>query len=159
MPQSRISRELSAYLEGKKGRYDQTLDHFKADLIAQLRRECDQRQQYVGIDTLIAMSWGLPRNLLIVLKNIYGWAVFNGKSPFQNGPISMADQASGVKEASEWFFRDARMSGTDGKILQDSIGRLGERSRSIRYSHKPPDCSLTAFSCNLSHVSENSSRD
>ena len=153
-----IARELSEYLAGNTGRYGQTLDHFKSDLLAQLRRECDQKQQYVGIETLIAMSWGLPRNLLIVLKKIYSWAIFNGKNPFRNDPISMAEQAIGVKEAAEWFFRDARMSGADGKILQDSIGRLGELFRSIRFSHKPTECSLVTFSCDLSRVSEESRR-
>jgi hypothetical protein len=99
------------------------------------------------------MSWGLPRNLLILLKFIFSWGVFYGEEPFRRGAISVKAQDAGVGEASEWFFRDARMTGPDGRHIQDAINRLGTLFRSIRFSDKPAECSCSAFSCDLSRIS------
>ena len=74
---------MPAVLGGERqGRYANKLRHFKADLLAQLSRECDQKQRYRGIDSLIDMSWGLPRNLLILLKCIFPWAMFYEERTF-----------------------------------------------------------------------------
>src|SRR5665213_1009530 len=109
---------------GEGGRYQRTLHHFKADLLAQLYRDTAQRQRYIGLDTFIDLSSGLPRYLLIVLKHIFAWATFNGERPFRGKPISIRSQQEGVQEASEWFFRDARMIGGDGELVMGSINRL-----------------------------------
>lgn len=100
------------------------------------------------------MSWGLPRNLLILLKCIFSWAVFYGEDPFRHRAISVKAQDAGVSEAAEWFFRDARMTGPDGGNIQDAISRLGTLFRAIRFSDKPAECSCSAFSCDLSRISE-----
>jgi hypothetical protein len=150
-----ISQECRRYSDGERqGRYARKLHHFKADLLAQLSRECDQKQRYRGISSLIDMSWGLPRNLLILLKCIFSWAVFYDEHPFRDKPISARAQDAGVSEAAEWFFRDARMTGPDGRAIQDSINRLGTLFRGIRFSDKPSECSCSAFSCDLSRVSD-----
>ena len=125
--------------------YDKLL-HWRADLLAQLRRECDQKQQYAGFDTFIELSWGNPRHLLILLKHVLYWAAFKGEQPFGDQSISFLAQVEGVKEAADWFFRDARIPGKDGKLVQDAISRLGTLFRSIRYSDKPSECSLSSFS-------------
>lgn len=150
-----IAAECRSYIEGdESGRYHKSLLHFKADLLAQLYRETDQRQRYVGLKTFIEISSGLPRNLLIVLKHIYAWAAFNGERPFRGGPISIRSQQAGVMEASEWFYRDARMLGRDGQIVMDSINRLGTLLRGIRFSEKPSECSCSTFSADVSRASD-----
>jgi hypothetical protein len=117
--------------------------------LAQLFRDTDQKQRYVGLQTLIDVSSGLPRNLLILLKRTYAWAVFNGEKPFRGTPISIRSQQTGVLEASEWFFRDAQMIGRDGQHAMDAINRLGTLFRGIRFSDKPSECSCSTFSSDI----------
>jgi hypothetical protein len=152
----RIGRECQAYIKGDeaKGRYQKVLSYFKADLLAQLYRETDQRQRYVGLATFIDASCGLPRILLIILKHVFAWATFNGEHPFRGSPISIRSQQAGVLEAAEWFYRDARMIGRDGQAVMDAINRLGTLFRGIRYSEKPSECSCSTFSADLSRSSE-----
>lgn len=150
-----IAAECHAYAQGdRKGRHTETIKHFKADLLAQLSRECDQKQRYRGIDTIIDMSWGLPRNLLVLLKCTFSWAVFSGEQPFRENAISTQAQAKGIAEAAEWFFRDARATGPNGGDIQDAVNRLGTLFRSIRYSDKPSECSCSAFSCDVSRITD-----
>ena len=136
----------------KSGRYFETYDHFAQDLLAQFFRESNQPQRYCGIDSIIHMSMGLPRHLLIVLKHIYNWAIFNGEEPFKSRPISITSQQKGIFEAAEWFYRDAKNKGQDGSVLQESINRLAELFREVRFSDKPVECSLCSFSVDLSKV-------
>jgi hypothetical protein len=62
----RMCRDFIVKPTNVKSRYSGTLDHFKNDLVAQLRRENDTKQYYLGLDTFIAMSAGLPRALLTI---------------------------------------------------------------------------------------------
>ena len=140
--------------DGENGRVHKILRYFKADLLAQLFRETDQRQRYIGLTTFVEISSGLPRNLLILLKHIFAWATFNGERPFSDGPISMRSQQAGVAEASDWFYRDARMIGREGQLVMDSINRLGTLFRGIRFSEKPSECSCSTFSADASRSSE-----
>ena len=156
-----IRERCAAYLSNrsKRSRHWKAIDHFHADLIAQLYRECRQPQRYLGLDTFIKMSQGLPRNLLIILKHIYKWSVFYGESPFrEKGSISIRSQKSGINDASEWFFRDAQPAGKDGPIVMEGINRLAELFREIRFSDKPPECSLCTFSYDKSKCSEQAQR-
>ncbi|HUW81748.1 MAG TPA: hypothetical protein VMZ31_02985 [Phycisphaerae bacterium] len=151
-----IAQESRGHLKGTgvSGRYKRTLHHFKADLLAQLLRETNQPQRYVGLTTFIVISSGLPRNLLILLKHIFAWATFNGERPFRDTPITIRSQQAGVQEASEWFYRDARMIGRQGQLVMDSINRLGTLYRGIRFSEKPSECSCSTFSADVSRSSE-----
>ncbi|MCC7210309.1 MAG: hypothetical protein E3K40_15035 [Candidatus Brocadia sp.] len=134
------------------------LEHFRDDLMAQLLRESDMKQRYLGFETFVNMSNGLPRNLLIILKHIFNWALFNGEKPIETGVISIKSQQAGVREASEWFFKDARVAGHDGGLIRDSVSRLAELFREIRYSDKPTECSLCTFSADMTRASEEAQR-
>jgi hypothetical protein len=158
-----IARDCQQFLHAKvdrKARYSRALEHFKVDLVAQLLRECGQKQRYIGIEMFIAMSVGLPRNLLILLKGVFAWAVYNGETPFidRDEPISIESQQAGVAEAADWFFGDARMLGANGRQVDAAIKRLGTLFRTVRFSDKPSECSCTSFSCDLSRVSEETRR-
>jgi hypothetical protein len=154
----RIADECRAYIEEQngKGRYQAVLSYFKADLLAQLFRETDQQQRprYVGLETFIEISSGFPRILLIILKRIFAWATFNGEQPFREKAISMRSQRSGLLEAADWFYSDARMIGRDGQAVSDAVNRLGTLFRGVRYSEKPSECSCSTFSADLSRSSE-----
>ena len=129
-----------------KGRYGGTLDHFKSDLIAQLRRENDGKQYYLGLDTFIAMSAGLPRALLTILRSVFEWSFFNGEDPLRTYRVSLSAQQRGVKDASDWFYENMRKAGDDGIGIQTTIDRLAQLFRVNRFADKPVECSLIAFS-------------
>lgn len=139
----------------EESKHQDKLEHFKGDLLAQLLRDCDQKQLYMGFKTFIKMSNGLPRNLLVILKNIFKWSLFYGEEPFQSEKgISDKAQRSGVKEASEWFFyHEARMGGINGQHVRAGIDRLATLLREIRFSDKPSECSPLAFSTNYPGLS------
>ena len=155
-----INQQCQVYLAKRdtKTQYHDKLLHWKYDLLAQLRRECDQKQQYAGFATFVELSWGNPRNLLTLLKHVLSWATFKGERPFGEKPLSIKAQIEGVKEAAEWFFRDARITGKDGKLVQDAVSRLATLFRSVRYSHKPSECSLSTFSYEPASVSAETRR-
>jgi hypothetical protein len=73
-----------AYRTGarKDNEIHKILRHFKSDIIAQLRRETGQRQDYLGLQNFITMSSGLPRYLLTTLKHTYKWSVFTTRALF-----------------------------------------------------------------------------
>ncbi len=121
-------------------------NHFSGDLFAQLRRDYGQKQEYLGLETLIYMSCGLPRNLLVGLKMIYQWAVFEGEIPFSGREVSREAQRQGILEAGRWFLRDAETLGTHRREVSALVARLGELFREIRFSDRPAECSLSTFS-------------
>ena len=129
------------------------LDHYTTDLVAQLCRDRRGHIVYAGIDQFITMSGGLPRNLLVILKNIFRWALFNGEAPFEKKKISLDAQRTGVRDATDWFFADAKPLGEEGEQIQKSINRLGDMLRRFRFSDKPVESSLTTFSVDLSSCS------
>ncbi len=149
----RIQTDCADFQHGVKGKYADVYSHFSGDLLAQLFRETGRNQEYIGIESFVHMSMGMPRNLLIILKHIYNWAVFNGEKPFQTGVISIDSQQRGVIQAAEWFLRDASARASDGLFLEEAIKRLAHLFRAVRFSDKPTECSLCSFSADLSQIS------
>ena len=152
-----ISEECSLFIQDKnyKCRQKSALSHFQNDLYAQILRESSKKQRYLGMDDFINMSAGLPRNLLIILKHVFQWSVFNDEAPFSDKRmISVQSQREGVIEASDWFFRDARMVGSYGSVVQDGVSRLATLFREIRFSDKPTECSLVSFSVDLTGITD-----
>ena len=138
--------------------YRKVLDKFKGDLFAQLLRECDQKQRYIGLINLIHMSAGLPRNLLVLLKHVYAWAEFKGEKLFFKGAISIEAQQRGVLDAADWFRENARIPGKVGQQAQEGIERLAEFFREIRFADKPTECSLVTFSVNLNSLDQDTQK-
>jgi hypothetical protein len=143
---------------------DEASDHkkahsyFGADLYAQLLRNCRQPQRYLGLPTFIEMSNGFPRHLLVILKNVVNWSAFEGRTPFAVGGISMTAQEGGVREASDWFLRDAGTASGESTHVKGSIERLATLFREIRFSDKPSDCSVIGFSVDGTRISQAASR-
>ena len=126
------------------------LDYYGSDLKAQLSVEANSHPHYAGLNRFIEMSDGLPRNLLVILKNIYRWARFYGEEPFRGDPISLEAQRMGILEATEWFMSDARPLGGDGVDVVAAVRHLGDLFRQSRFSDKPAECSAASFTVNLS---------
>ena len=125
-------------------RHREAWGHFKGDLLAQLLRENRRKHTYLGFETFVGMSSGLPRNLLNILKHIFKWANFNNEDIFRQ-PISVESQVQGVRQAAEWFFSDASTKGPQAPVIQRSIERLAQLFREIRFSNKPAECSPCTF--------------
>lgn len=142
-----IEEASAQFLAGNASdRHEHVLGHFKGDLLAQLLRECRQRQRYAGLQTFIDMSSGLPRHLLIVLKYVHRWAVFMGESPFTGTPVSLRAQRAGVLQAANWFYDDAKASSAEPGDTHEAVDRLAQLLRLMRFSDKPVESSLTTFS-------------
>ena len=129
------------------------LDHYITDMKAQLCNDMRRHPVYAGIDEFITMSEGLPRNLIVILKNVYKWAHFNGEMPFQGGRISLASQRRGLVDAYNWFLADAKPLGQEGENVIAAVDRLCNMFRQFRYSNKPVECSLASFSVELERCS------
>lgn len=151
-----ISSDCKKYVEDNdtSTMHDSEISHFKSDLLAQLLRECGRDQKYWGLDTFIEMSWGLPRNLFVLLKNIFAWAIFYGEKPFSDKKISIKAQNVGVIDASNWFYNNAMIAGKKGIHARDCIDKLGNFFREIRFSDKPSECSCVTFSADISKATE-----
>jgi hypothetical protein len=122
------------------------LSKYKSDIVDQLHRETREDLPYNGFEKLVKMSAGIPRLLLIMLKHAYRWSIYNGENPFKTNPISENSQHKGLEDAIKWFLDDARVPGPEGKIISDSINRIGKLIHEIRFSDLPPECSLCSFS-------------
>ncbi|RMP72537.1 hypothetical protein ALQ20_05431 [Pseudomonas syringae pv. atrofaciens] len=133
--------------------YTQTFEHFDSDLLAQLFRDYSRKIPYAGLDTLIHLSQGVPRNLLGVLKQIYRRSLFAGEKPFAGGIISLQSQTEGVMDSAVWFWDDAQPD-SYGTEVRDAVERLAILLRSIRYSDKPSECDLCSFSVDESKISD-----
>lgn len=145
----KIGAAAESFLEGGKEAapaYFQALDHFKSDILAQLYRDCGRgRGIYAGLDTLIHLSQGIPRNLLSLLKHIYRRSFFAGEQPFQDdGIISIRSQVEGVRDAAAWFWEDAQPD-SHGPEVRAAVEALAELFREVRYSPKPAECDLGTF--------------
>jgi len=150
-----ISLLCKSFVEGnrkRRGRYVGTLDHYKGDLVAQILRENGRKQDYYGLDNFVAMSAGLPRALLTILKYVMDWSAFNGEEPFASFRISREAQHRGVKDASDWFYENMRKAGNDGFLVQAAIDRLANIFRINRFAEKPIECSLITFSLDENSV-------
>lgn len=135
--------------------HHKVLDKYKNDIIDQVYRELNLPVLYLGLPAYIKMSCGIPRHLLIILKHIYRWSVFNGENPFVNGNrLSTSSQMRGLNEATSWFLNDARIPGREGKDVQLSINRLGIFLQALRFSDLPPECSISSFAIKTSVAHE-----
>lgn len=154
-----IHKECILYFENREGKnltqHHKVLDKYKNDIIDQVYRELSLPVVYLGLPTYIKMSCGIPRHLLIILKHIYRWSVFNGENPFVNGNmLSTNSQMRGLNEATSWFLNDARIPGREGKDVQLSIHRLGTLLQALRFSDLPPECSISSFAIKTSVAHE-----
>jgi hypothetical protein len=135
--------------------YTQVLDHFSSDLLAQMYRGARQPIPYAGFDTLVELSQGIPRNLLILLAHVYRRALFAGEQPFAGGKISITSQTNGVIEGAKSFWDDVQPD-ADASDVRDSMEGLALLFRSIRFSDAPSECDLCTFSVTLDTLTDRS---
>ena len=160
-----VAQLVESYRNGTRPhRMTSIIDHYRGDFVAQMSRDARQGRgagednHYTGLDDFILMSEGLPRSLLTIVGESVKSATFRSELPNAGRPVSPASQYDGVRYASDWFFSDVPQGGEIGEAIQLSISRLGELFRMNRFSDKPIECSLIAFSVCMDAVSR-SARD
>ena len=143
-----IEADRRAFLAGDRGTaFATTVGHFRIDMVAQLLQEYRQSQRYLGFAEYLVLSAGLPRGLLVILKHVFRWAVFNGEKPFVDGhAITEESQRAGVEEAGRWFLTDLAGIGPHGEDARDAVGRLGRFLQALRFSDKPTESSACTVS-------------
>ena len=63
----RIAHSAAAYIDGRpRSEHARVLSHFRGDLVSQMLYECGEKQRYLGLDTFIRMSSGVPRHLVMI---------------------------------------------------------------------------------------------
>ena len=153
-----LAEEARVLLQGKSksnSRPLKVLRYFGSDLLAQLFRDCRRKCPYAGLEILIHLSQGAPRNLLAILKHIYRRSLFAGERPFAGGVISVDAQSLGVTDSATWYWEDAQPE-SYGKEVRDGIEALAVLFRTIRYSERPSECDLCTFSVILAQLTPNS---
>lgn len=131
-----------------KGSYATAYGHYSSDLFAQICR--DSRRAlgvpYAGFEVFTRMSWGNPRNLLIVLGHAYEIARFK-EIDFINGrPLSVQHQTQAAVEAARFAFENDSNYGRVSDVARDAARRFGEFLRTARFSLRIPEVSPLAAS-------------
>jgi hypothetical protein len=132
--------------EEKSGKVATSYKHYRHDLYAQILNDLRLPQEYFGFREFVQMSGYLPRNLLVLLKQVTRWSLFLGEQPFRGDKVSLRAQREGVREASAWFLSDAKGLGRVGEETQFAIRRLASLFREMRFSDKPVEVSCSSFS-------------
>ena len=143
-----IASERESFFAGDRSTtFATTVGHFGGDMMAQLLREHKQKQRYLGFAECVTLSGGLPRGLLVILKHVFRWAVFNGEKPFTGGhAISAESQRAGIWEAGRWFITDLPGMGPYGFQARVAVERLGVFLRALRFADKPTESSACTVS-------------
>ena len=149
-----ISQMKATALTDEQNRLHNLLKHFGDDFRAQLLRSRRQRFKIaLTLEDIITMSEGLPRVFLTIMKHIFSWAEFE-RGQLSIGDISPFAIRRGVIDAALWFQHDMPQAGPDGAAIITCVARVAELFRLNRYSDKPTECSLIAFSTPVDGVSE-----
>lgn len=134
-----------------------TISYFSSDILAQLFHDYGRRLPYAGFKTMVELSQGITRNLLVNLKHIFRRSRFAGEDPFMSGVISIKSQSDGVRDGASWFWEDAQPP-SGGLQVRDAVESVAVLFRTVRLSHSPSECALCAFSVPWDLLSENSRR-
>ena len=145
-----------ALLQGVEGggKIHTTYRHYRFDLYAQLLIDLGKHVEYYGLSDFVLMSGYLPRNLLVVLKQVVRWSMFLGDDPFGGSEISLTAQRRGVRDAGQWFLMDAKGLGPLGESTERAILRLGSLFRHMRYSDRPVEVSCSTFETDRQGLSD-----
>lgn len=131
------------------------LNYYRQDLIDSMARDAGLHPVYNGLDRLIDLSCGTPRTILRLLKASFKNQYFNtSKFPFEEGRLlTVKSQQFGIEETYDWFFEENRIPSSGQNRPADSIDRLGDYLRDLRFSDVPPQCSISIFSLEESALS------
>lgn len=137
------------WLHKVENEHYRVVQKFKYDILDALARENGEKiKTAIGFDNIIKISNGIPRHVLIIMKHIFKWNEYYELATFKSikTKISSESQLNAIRDTAKWFIEDARIPGDDGSIAKDSIERLCDYLRELRFSDIPPECSISTFS-------------
>ncbi|MCK1348622.1 MULTISPECIES: hypothetical protein [unclassified Bradyrhizobium] len=142
-----IAAQAADFTTGRtKGAYATRVQHYASDMVAQLLRDEGKRiPLQFGLKNFIRMAEGLPRTLVVALRNIWDLAIYNEREEVIDH-ISTEDQANGLLDTAEWFMQTMRKPGADGTAVRTAIERIARLFETNRFADKPVECSLLGFS-------------
>lgn len=144
-----VSNEMILYRQGDSSSLSRRLGHFKRDLIAQLRREYQRDQSYCGVDMMIKIADGNPRNFMNMMQLVFMWGELMGCDSPQEAPLPVAVQERAIRDASSWFYRDSEVVGQHAYQVRIALNRLGELLEKVRFSQNLAESSLCAVTVDL----------
>jgi hypothetical protein len=145
-------RNLSTQFVEKLGRmtgpYSTAYGHYSADLFAQICRGSRRALgvPYAGFDTFVRMSWGNPRNLLIILGHAYEIAQFREIDFISGAPLSVIYQTQAASDAARFTYENDTNYGRLSDVARDAVRRLAEYLRAARFSLRIPEVSPLTIS-------------
>lgn len=142
-------REAMDARGGGRDRLSRLLGHFRADLLAQLRREHRRPQEYSGFKTMVDLADGNARNFVNLMKSVVSWCEFMGADISVASDIPVEAQRRAVLDTSDWFYGDAQVVGRTSNRARVGLERLCEMFEKLRFSDKPVESSLSAFNVDL----------
>ncbi|WP_281227588.1 hypothetical protein [Flavobacterium aquiphilum] len=137
------------WLHKVENEHYRVVQKFKYDILDALARENGEKiRTTVGFDNIIKISNGIPRHVLIIMKHIFKWNEYYELASFKStkSKISSQSQLNAIRDTAKWFIEDARIPGDHGSKAKDSIDRLCDYLRELRFSDIPPECSISTFS-------------
>lgn len=148
--------KLFSKTNDKTSEHYRIIEKYKGDIIDTLAREGREKQPNWGFERLVALSCGTPRNILNILKNAFVHETYyDGNPPFKDGRfLSIESQMVGVNKTVDWFYQENRILSPSSKRITESISRLGEYLRMLRFSDIPPQCSINIFSLKKNSMSD-----
>lgn len=159
---TQIGKEAKLFYKtnDKTSEHARIIEKYRGDIIDTLAREGREKQPNWGFERLVALSCGTPRNILNVLKNAFVHETYyDGNPPFKDGRfLSIESQMVGVKNTVDWFYQENRILSPSSKRITESISRLGEYLRMLRFSDIPPQCSINIFSLKKKSMSDEAQR-
>ena len=139
---------------GGRDRLSRLLGHFRADLLAQLRREHRRPQEYSGFTTMVDLADGNARNFVNLMKSVVSWCEFMGADISVASDIPVEAQRRAVLDTSDWFYGDAQVVGRTSDRARVGLERLCEMFEKLRFSDKPVESSLSAFNVDLDALTQ-----
>lgn len=138
-----------------KGWYATAYGHYSVDLFAQICR--DSRRAigvpYAGFDVFTRMSWGNPRNLLIILGRAYEIAQFREIDFINGDPLSLQLQTQAAIAAARFTFDEDSNYGRQSDLAREAVRRLAELLRAARFSLRIPEVSPLTVTFSQSDLS------
>lgn len=139
-------KEIAEIATGNGKKYINIKNHYNDDMILQLYKDFKLEYRYAGEDTLISITEGYPRSLIILLKKIIDKYMFNNGELNESITISPKIQNDAVNEVALSFFDDWSNDAFDNaKTLRQFTEKICNFIKRVRYSDNPSECSLSMF--------------
>lgn len=141
--------------KGARGTYATAYQHYSKDLFAQVCRESKIGGPiYAGFETLVKMSSGNPRNLLILLGRMHEMAAFREMRFDEGQKLSVRLQTEAAIDAARFLIESDTNYGGMAEQAREAITKLALTLRTARFSLSIPEVSPLAVSFAIEELND-----